>query len=168
MSDRQQFDVLRVVTEEHRPRAADGRDLLARARWLDEDQQMLLTLALSGQHTYRQLGALLGANPGVLCRRVRALKLRLLNPLVVELIERPLGLADHFRQIGLDRHLRGRSIRAIADAHGLTEPEIKAALGFLEGWLRMSRQGGVERRRCTVAPPPVHRPKECKSFPDNH
>lgn len=145
MSDRQQFDVLRVVTDQHRPRAADGRDLLARARWLDEDQQMLLTLALSGRHTYRQLGALLGANPGVLCRRVRALKQRLLNPLVVELVERPLGLADHFRQIGLDRHLRGRSIRAIADTHGLSDTEVKAALGFLQSWLRMSREG-VKRR----------------------
>ena len=114
--------------------------ILNRLHKLPPVDQHLLNLALTGRHTFRQIANLVGSNPGSVCRRVTMLTKRLSHPLVIALLERPLGLAESFINIGLKRHLFQQGIRRIAVEHYCTEKEIRGTLHYLERWMRLSRQ----------------------------
>lgn len=114
--------------------------ILNRLHRLPEADQNLLNLAIARRHTYRQIAALVGSNPGSVCRRVTMLTRRLSHPLVVALLERPLGLSEGFIDIGLRRHLFCQGIRVIAAATGSMPKEIQSTLHYLERWMRMSRK----------------------------
>ena len=107
---------------------------------LPQADQNLMNLALSRKHSFRQIAALVGSNPGSVCRRVTMLTRRLSRPLVIALLVRPLGLSEKFIDIGLRRHLFHQGIRRIAAAADCTRKEVYSILHFLERWLRMSRQ----------------------------
>lgn len=114
--------------------------ILHRLHKLPQADQHLLNLAIAGRHTFRQIANLIGSNPGSVCRRVTLLTRRLSHPLVIALLERPLGLSEKFIHIGLQRHLFHEGIRRIALANECTEKEIRGTLHFLERWLRLARQ----------------------------
>jgi DNA-directed RNA polymerase specialized sigma24 family protein len=99
-----------------------------------------MALALTGRYTYRQIGGMLGMNPGSVHRRARALERRLSDPLVGALLEFPVGLDAKFREVGLDRHLLGKPVRTIAREREMTEREVKAVIGFLADWVRLARE----------------------------
>jgi len=121
--------------------------ILNRLHNLPTADQNLLNLAIGRRHSYRQIAALVGSNPGSVCRRVTMLTRRLSHPLVIALLERPLGLSQKFIDIGLKRHLFHQGIRPIAAAVDCTEREIRGTLHFLEHWLRMARQLDDEARQ---------------------
>ncbi|HEV8290697.1 MAG TPA: hypothetical protein VGP94_02180 [Tepidisphaeraceae bacterium] len=114
--------------------------ILNRLHKLPPADQHLLNLAITGRHTFRQIANLVGSNPGSVCRRVTLLTKRLSHPLVIALLERPLGLSEKFIDIGLMRYLFHQGIRRIAAANDCTEKEIRSTLHYLERWLRFSRQ----------------------------
>jgi len=114
--------------------------ILHRLHKLPQADQHLLNLAIAGRHTFRQIANLVGSNPGSVCRRVTLLTRRLSHPLVIALLERPLGLSEKFIHIGLQRHLFHEGIRRMALANECTEKEIRGTLHFLERWLRLARQ----------------------------
>jgi len=114
--------------------------ILNRLNKLPPADQNLLNLALSRRHSFRQIAALVGSNPGSVCRRVTMLTRRLSHPLVIALLERPLGLSEKFIEIGLRRHLLHHGIRRMAAANECTEREIRSTLHYLERWLRLARQ----------------------------
>ena len=114
--------------------------ILNRLSKLPPADQNLLNLALTRKHSFRQIAALVGSNPGSVCRRVTMLTKRLSHPLVIALLERPLGLCDKYIDIGLRRHLFHHGIRRMAAAIDCTEREIRSTLHYLERWLRLARQ----------------------------
>ena len=114
--------------------------ILNRLHKLPPADQHLLNLALSRKHSFRQIAALVGSNPGSVCRRVTMLTRRLSHPLVIALLERPLGLSEKFIDIGLKRHLFHHGLRRLAAAADCTTKEIRSTLHYLERWLRFSRQ----------------------------
>ena len=122
--------------DEKKPRP----EILNRLHKLPAADQNLLNLALGRRHTFRQIANLVGSNPGSVCRRVTMLTRRLSHPLVIALLERPLGLSEKFIHIGLQRHLFRRGIRIMAARNDCTEKEIRSILHYLERWLRLSRQ----------------------------
>lgn len=129
--------------------------ILNRLSKLPPADQNLLNLALTGKHTFRQIAHLVGSNPGSVCRRVTMLTRRLSNPLVIALLERPLGLSEKFIKIGLARHLFHEGIRRIAADNDCTEKEIFGTLHFLDRWYRMSRQLHENQKgefQCAVHP----------------
>jgi hypothetical protein len=115
-------------------------DILNRLNKLPPADQNLLNLALTRRHSFRQIASLVGSNPGSVCRRVTMLTRRLSHPLVIALLERPLGLSEKYIDIGLKRHLFHQGIRRIAANQDCTSKEIKSILHYLERWLRLARQ----------------------------
>ena len=114
--------------------------ILNRLHKLPPADQNLLNLAITGRHTFRQIANLVGSNPGSVCRRVTLLTRRLSHPLVIALLEHPLGLCEKYIDIGLKRHLFHQGIRPIASATDCTAKEIRGILHYLDRWLRLSRQ----------------------------
>ena len=137
-------DVLKVVSNDERlayQRQDALRDaLLRRAAQLPLRDQRVIALALTGRHTYRQIAGLLGMNPGAVHRRAKALEKRLTDPLVVALLEWPVGLAEKYRDVGLDRHLLGKSMRTIARERDMAEADVRTVIDFLPDWLRLARE----------------------------
>jgi hypothetical protein len=115
--------------------------ILNRISLLPEADQHLLTLAISGRHTFREIGALVGSNPGSVCRRVLMLSRRLSNPLVIALLERPIGLSEKFVQVGLARFLFSRGVRPTAREMSLSEGEVRGILHYLATWMGMAGDG---------------------------
>ena len=142
--------------------------ILNRLGKLPAADQNLLNLALSRKHSFRQIAALVGSNPGSVCRRVTLLTRRLSHPLVIALLERPLGLSDKFIDIGLKRHLFHLGIRRIAAAAGCKPKEIYSVLHYLQRWLRLTRQLDDQARDATVTsssaaqPNAQHQKGECE------
>jgi hypothetical protein len=143
MSSRKVQFVLNLCRAEDQ-RAANQRQpsssILNRLNKLPAADQNLLNLALHRRHSFRQIAALVGSNPGSVCRRVTMLTKRLSHPLVIALLERPLGLSEKFIDIGLKRHLFHHGIRRMAAANECSEREIRSTLHYLERWLRLTRQ----------------------------
>jgi len=127
-------------------------DLLNRLHKLPPADQNLLNLALTGRHTFRQIAALVGSNPGSVCRRVTLLSKRLSHPLVAALLDRPLGLSEKFINIGLERHLFRHGVRHIALRTDCPEREIRSILHYLEKWLRLAREMNDEEQIRQVKP----------------
>jgi hypothetical protein len=123
-------------------RLQDDRSLLERARVLPDDDQRLLLLALSGNYSYREIAVLARSNPGSVCRRVRRWLKRLRDPMVVTLLERPGGLSEQFRRIGLEHFLYGRGTGRIARREAMREAEVKAVVAYLGRWAQMKREVG--------------------------
>ena len=139
--------------------------ILKRLHKLPQADQNLLNLALSRKHSFRQIAALVGSNPGSVCRRVTLLTRRLSDPLVIALLERPLGLSDKFIDVGLKRHLFHHGIRRIAAAANCKPKEIYSILHYLQRWLRLSRQLEDEAKATSVIstqPTAQHQPGECE------
>jgi len=127
-------------------------EILNRLHKLPPADQNLLNLALTGRHTFRQIANLVGSNPGSICRRVTLLTKRLSHPLVIALLERPLGLSEKFIHIGLQRHLFHRGVRLIALQSDCPEREIRSTLHYLEKWLRLSREMNDEAQFKQIKP----------------
>ena len=143
MSSRQVKFVINLCRAEDQRRQQQlqaNSNILKRLGKLPPADQNLLNLAIPRKHSFRQIATLVGSNPGSVCRRVTMLTRRLSHPLVIALMERPLGLSEKFIDIGLRRHLFHQGIRSIAAAVGCTAKEVYSILHFLERWLRMSRQ----------------------------
>jgi DNA-directed RNA polymerase specialized sigma24 family protein len=121
-------------------------DILNRLHKLPPADQNLLNLALTGRHTFRQIANLVGSNAGSVCRRVTMLTKRLSHPLVIALLDRPLGLSEKFVHIGLQRHLFHQGIRRIALQTDCPEREVRSTLHYLDKWLRLSREMNDEAR----------------------
>ncbi|HEV8606961.1 MAG TPA: hypothetical protein VGQ99_16585 [Tepidisphaeraceae bacterium] len=148
--------------------------LLTRMHQLPPADQNLLNLAISGHHTFRQIAGLVGSNPGSVCRRVTLLSQRLSDPIVVALLERPLGLSEKYIHIGLQRYLFHHGIRRIASATDCTTREIRIILLYLEKWTRVSRELAddtqikhlklISKRRATrsIQPNAQHQKGECE------
>lgn len=145
-------EVLRLVSEDRRlectQREALREAVLRRAVELPLRDQRLIVLAFTGRYTYRQIASLLGMNPGAVHRRAKALEKRLTDPLVGALLEWPLGLDPRFREVGLDFHLLGKSLRRIALDRGMSRREVEAVIGFLPEWMRAARQRLRAERDC--------------------
>ena len=141
MSERDVQFAIGLCEREDRPihRAVEPA-ILNRVKHLSEGDQRLLSLAVTGRHTYREMAGLMGSNPGSVCRRVLLLTRRLSHPMVVALLERPIGLSEKYKHIGLQRYLFKRGVRPIARELEFTEREIRAILNYLVKWMRMSRE----------------------------
>jgi hypothetical protein len=121
--------------------------ILARIPHLSQPDQNLLTLALSGRHSFRAIAILVNSNPGSVCRRVRLLIRKLSDPIVIALLERPMSLSEKYQRIGLARFLFQRGIRSIAREFDLSEKEICIIITHLRRWTRLTRDEPVPKPR---------------------
>jgi hypothetical protein len=110
--------------------------ILGRARYLSQQDQHLLHLALTGRNSYRQIAALVLSNPGSVCRRVNKLTRRLSHPFVAMLADSPIGLCDEYQKVGLRRFLWGQSLRNIAREMEIGESQVRAIVNFLPRWFK--------------------------------
>ncbi len=140
--------VIDRFTPEARPsaRAADTRQaheqvLLRRARHLDEADRRLLRLALKYRLTVREIAPLLGCNHGSVVRRIRRLRERLCDPLVVALLDPSCPLSKLDRELALAHFLRRQPIRSLAREFDLPGIAVRKRLGYVHGWVTGRREG---------------------------
>jgi DNA-directed RNA polymerase specialized sigma subunit len=107
-----------------------------RARFLPPGEKTLVCLYLRGELRNRQMAQLLNVNPSTLCRRVRRWLLRLNDPIVAALIERPTGLSDQQRQIAMGYFLLRKTRRELGREFNLTPFEIAQVISYVRGWCR--------------------------------
>jgi hypothetical protein len=119
---------------------ADQAELLGRCILLGDEQRRLMELVLSGRHSLRELGRLIGLNPGSLCRRVRAIKQRLRSPVAAALAERGRELSDRYLRIAVAHFLHGDSVRHICRDADMPRAEALAILQYIRGWAAMPRR----------------------------
>jgi hypothetical protein len=105
-----------------------------RARFLPPGEKTLVCLYLRGELRNRQMAQLLNVNPSTLCRRVRRWLVRLNDPVVAALIDRPAGLSEQQRQIALRYFLLRQTRRELAGEFNLTLFEIAQVLSYVRGW----------------------------------
>jgi hypothetical protein len=105
-----------------------------RARFLPPGEKTLVCLYLRGELRNRQMAQLLNVNPSTLCRRVRRWLMRLNDPVVVALIDRPVGLSEQQREIAMRYFLLGQTRRELAGEFNLTPFEIAQTLSYVRGW----------------------------------
>jgi hypothetical protein len=108
--------------------------MLYRATFLDDQDQILVKLAVQDGVSHRQLARLVGVPPGSLSRRLHRLANRLHDPLVIALVEHPDGLRPEVRQLGIEHFLQARSLCALADLHRMPQHQVAHALGIVRGW----------------------------------
>jgi DNA-directed RNA polymerase specialized sigma24 family protein len=117
------------------------RVILDRCRYLPERDAALVRSAVEGRVPINQLARMLGQHPGTLARRLQRLEQRLSDPSLALLMERARFVPDELRQLGLEHHLHGLSIRQLADRHRLSPYQIRTMLHQLQGYLRAARCG---------------------------
>lgn len=117
-------------------RVAVAPALLKRLDLLPDSDRAMVALALEGRVSRREIAQLLGLPPGTVSRRLRRLGNALHDPIVVALVERPIGLPAEYRQLGIEHFLLGFSTRRLADLHQMTRHEVRKALEHIRGWFR--------------------------------
>ena len=105
-----------------------------RAQYLTGQDRALLELVLKTTASHREIGQLLGIPSGTVTRRIKRLADRLYDPLIVALLERPDGLRDEYRQLGIEYYLHNRAIRELADLHRMSTNKVKRIISYLKGW----------------------------------
>lgn len=127
----------------NRGRAEDGVERLrSRLRLLLPQDRQIVELVLGGKVSRRQAAALVGVAPGTLARRIQRLSRRLHDPLVVALVERPLGLPEELRQLGIEYFLQGLSTRELAELHRMPRRRVQQMVEFVRMWKRCWGSGG--------------------------
>jgi DNA-directed RNA polymerase specialized sigma24 family protein len=109
-------------------------DILRRAQFLDPRDKLLIDLAVRNRLSVRQLGRVFGLPTGTICRRMKRLANRLLNPVVIALLERNLPLPNHYRQLGVEYFLQGRSFTELADLHRIPRATVQRMISHVRGW----------------------------------
>ncbi|MCC7349086.1 MAG: hypothetical protein IT446_00830 [Phycisphaerales bacterium] len=130
------MSILDEISENPRVGSFSSPRLLDRIRFLDDADQMLLTLVQQGSVSLRQISRLTGVHGGTLSRRIHRLASRLHDPVVASLIDHGKALRTEHRQLGIEHFLHGKSITQLADLHQMTRREVSRILTFLRGWSR--------------------------------
>lgn len=125
---------------ENRKRIGDRFSILEdRARFLPPGEKTLVCMYLRGELRNRQMAELLKVNPSTLCRRVRRWVRRLNDPVVGALIDRPRGLSEREREIGMRYFLLRQPRRRLAMEFEMTPFELAQVLAYVKGWCRGTR-----------------------------
>ncbi len=119
--------------------------MLRRARFLPPEDQFILNAILCRHMTMRDLSSQLGHSAGTICRRFRKMLHCLGSPMVTALLDTPDGLAENYRQIGIDRFLLGLSLSSIALRHAIGRHEIMGILAYLRLWLNLKAAASRDR-----------------------
>jgi DNA-directed RNA polymerase specialized sigma24 family protein len=112
----------------------DPAPILARARLLGQDDRLLVELALQSRVSRRKLGQIFHVPAGTVTRRLQRLARRLHDPVVIDLLDDSCPLTPEYRQVGIERFLRGQSAAAIADKHRMRPADVRLILHFVKGW----------------------------------
>lgn len=116
--------------------------LLQRARYLAPRDTVLVQNALERKLTNVQIGRIVGRHPGNVGRRVHRLLRRLNEPSIVLLIDYGNQFPRELYDAGIERHVQGLSLAAIAQKHGISRNEVRERLAQLRGCLRTFRRFG--------------------------
>jgi DNA-directed RNA polymerase specialized sigma24 family protein len=111
-----------------------ARAIEKRISFLTERDRRLVELSMRGTLTVRDAAQLLRMSPGTVSRRVKKLMTRLMDPLVVALVDRGLLLPEGYRDIGLAYYLRGMTVEEISRAARWSPYEVRRALAYMRGW----------------------------------
>jgi hypothetical protein len=103
---------------------------------LGDKDRMLMELTLLLGASRRQMAVALRVTPGNVSRRLRCVARRLNSPLVKALAGRACTLPPQHQQIGIDRFLKGISLRQLMQRHDLTYEQLKGMLEYIRGWHR--------------------------------
>jgi DNA-directed RNA polymerase specialized sigma24 family protein len=128
----------------------DPASILARARLLGQDDRLLVELALQSRVSRRKLGQIFHVPAGTVTRRLQRLARRLHDPVVIDLLDDSCPLTPEYRQVGIERFLRGQSAAAIADKHRMRPADVQLILHFVKGWhngLHLQRDWGKVKVR---------------------
>ena len=108
--------------------------LRQRIALLEPADRSLVELVLHEGASHRQIARLMNCSPGVVSRRLVRLRNRLHDPRVVALLHPDCPLEPDYRQLGVERILLDRSVRGLAEAHGLTGPDVRRRLDVIDFW----------------------------------
>lgn len=103
---------------------------------LPTNDRILLQFGATGDRSIREIGKLIGSNPGGMSRRMRVLWARLHDPLVEHLTCKSCPLSREMKQMGVELRLLGMRPTEIAEKHGMSVPETHRMLAFLKGYAR--------------------------------
>ena len=115
-------------------------ELLHRARLLPDRDRWIVELVYRHHVPVRRVGEVLGLAAGNVSRAARRAWRRLNDPMTRDLARPALPLAPETRDIAIEHFVTGRSIRAIAQARGLTTQQVKALVHYARGFLRAAAQ----------------------------
>src|SRR5689334_13528459 len=93
--------------------------LARRIFFLDPADQQLLEMTWRGRLSRREAAMLLGQSGGTVTRRIKRLKQRLNDPLVIALVESGQLLPELHREVGLAYHLRNWTMAKIGSEYEL-------------------------------------------------
>lgn len=133
-------DADRTVARADNLREIENTILARRATLLPSAQRTVILLWLTGAHSLRSLGTVLGVNAGTLCRRISRWLRRLRHPVVAAIADFGADLPPAYRRVGLDRFLHGMSLRRLGDVHCLGGREVQSVLAYLKAWATLRRQ----------------------------
>jgi hypothetical protein len=126
-----------VENQEQRVRpdaAGQVERVLARARFLGEQDRTIIEMLAKGNLSRREVARLVGISPSSLTRRVQRLASRLHDPIVVALIDGDKVLPPEYRQLGLEHFLQGHGPTKLAEMHRISMWEVRRMLGHIRGW----------------------------------
>jgi len=117
-------------------RAVEDEDLVAavlrRAALLPAEDRALIDLVRRNV-TRRQIAAVMGTDPGTVCRRIRKLSERLHDPVVIALLHDKCPLPAEHRQIGVEHLLLGKPVNELTRRHQMGRREVRKVLDYVKG-----------------------------------
>lgn len=128
-------------------------DMAKRMEEMAVSDRLFLQLAMDESRTFREVAVIVGCSAGTVSRRIRSLKARLRNPLVIALFERACPVPEEYREIGLDYFLRGRNTREIAQLRELSRFQVMQLIYFIRTWFSgfcANRDAIFRRMRASV------------------
>lgn len=96
-------------------------------RWLSPTDRIMMELVQLGA-SRRMIGSIVSMNPGHVCRRIRAIRLRLGSSTVRKLLEPGCPLPDPIRDLVCDYFIGGVSLRCLSRRYKLSIPMVREQL----------------------------------------
>jgi hypothetical protein len=113
-------------------------ELFRRARFLRDEDRLLIELAFKNHMSMRQIARATGRPAGSISRRLVRLCTHLRDPAVLVMIDPafPFPLPPEHRQLAIEHIVQWRSARQLAEVHQMPLHEVRRILAFVKGWCK--------------------------------
>ncbi|MEA2711230.1 MAG: hypothetical protein QOF78_3831 [Phycisphaerales bacterium] len=128
-------------------RAVESDAIRQRIALLLPRDRAVAELVLRDGASHRQIATLLKCAPGQVSRLIRRIANRLHDPRVTALLHPECPLETPYRQVGVERLLQDKSVKTLAEQHGVSAAEIRRRIDAINFWYRglaARRQSSLE------------------------
>jgi DNA-directed RNA polymerase specialized sigma24 family protein len=113
-------------------------ELFRRARFLRDEDRLIIELAFKNHMSMRQIARATGRPAGSISRRLVRLCTHLRDPAVLVMIDPafPFPLPPEHRQLAVEHIVQWRSARQLAELHQMPLHEVRRILSYVKGWCK--------------------------------